>query len=329
MIGRWQAGYGDSFESDKYKKLSTDDYKLYLEPYSIQHYLQKLLIIQNRKRTYYFPCYKREIKNYYKLLSSSFNPECLRYRDNSQLERVSRFIADIGRSGYDYINSIDKVIELNKPVLLFYGIEHLSTFYLNLHLNFTEENSNLSSLSRRKVRIHGINPFSFYDITSEFNLEDLLNSRLKFGKYGLAPRFFLLLDFPTEYFFIKHKEISLIDLLQCFFIRTSIGISREIQNRFIDEYKEFFKSSEMTKKMWRFEDLDLFTFYCLSFLFSHLARYRMSAWKTILSQEEKYFGFFIKFIIKTIQNMFIRRIFSKIHINYDRFILKIRQLEHI
>ena len=81
--------------------------------------------------------------------------------------------------------------------------------------------------------------------------------------------------------------------------------------------------------MWKFEDLDLFTFYILSFLFSHLARYRMNAWKRILSQEEKYFGFFIKFIIKTIQNMFIRRIFSIIHFNNDRFILKIRQLRNV
>ena len=27
MTGKWQAGYGDSFESYKYKKLGEDDYK--------------------------------------------------------------------------------------------------------------------------------------------------------------------------------------------------------------------------------------------------------------------------------------------------------------
>ncbi len=329
MIRNWQSGYGDSFESNKYKKLGIDDYELYLEPYSIQQYLQKLVIIQHRKRFYYFPSYKRRIKNYFTLLSSSFNPECLRYQDDSQLKRVSKLVANIGRSGYDYINMVDKVIELNKPVLLFYGIEHLSTFYLNLHLNFTEENSDLFRLSRRKVRIHGINAFDFYNIPSEYNLENLLNSRVKLERFGLAPRFFLLLDFPTEFFFLKHQRISLIDLLQIFFLRTRIGISREIQSRFVDEFGVFFNNSEMTKKMWKFGDLDLFIFYSLSFLFSHLARYRMNTWKGILSEEEKYFGFFIKFIIKTIQNMFIRRIFSTIYFNNDRFILKIRQLRNV
>lgn len=106
MTGKWQAGYGDSFESDKYKKLVQDDYNLYLEPYSIQQYLQKLIVIQHHKGYYYFPSYRRRIKNYYTLLSSDFNPECLRYRDNSQLERVSKLIANIGRSGHDYINSL-------------------------------------------------------------------------------------------------------------------------------------------------------------------------------------------------------------------------------
>jgi len=39
-------GYGDSFESNKYKKPGSDDYNLYLEPSSIQQYLQKLIVIQ-------------------------------------------------------------------------------------------------------------------------------------------------------------------------------------------------------------------------------------------------------------------------------------------
>ena len=46
MTGNWRMGYGDSFESNKYKKLGSDDYKLYLEPYSIQQYLRKLIVIQ-------------------------------------------------------------------------------------------------------------------------------------------------------------------------------------------------------------------------------------------------------------------------------------------
>ncbi|MFW9877467.1 MAG: hypothetical protein ACFFG0_30645 [Candidatus Thorarchaeota archaeon] len=107
----------------------------------------------------------------------------------------------------------------------------------------------LDSLARRKLRIHGINPYYFYKIPSEFNIEDLLNSRLKFDRYGLAPRFFLLLDFPTEYFFLNCNKFSLIDLLQCFFLRISIGISRDIQCRFVDEFGDFFNNSEMTKKM--------------------------------------------------------------------------------
>ncbi len=158
MSGKWQSGEGPSFESYKYKKLFEDDYKLYLEPFTIRQYLQKLTTIQKRIKFYYFPSSRRKIKNY-----------CL--------------------------------------FILFYGIEHLAAFYLNLHLNFTYENPYLSRIRRSKIGVHGIDPSDFYKIPSELNLENFLNYKLKFGKFGLAPRFFLLLDFPTDYFFLKTKKI--------------------------------------------------------------------------------------------------------------------------
>jgi len=323
MSGRWYQGYCDSFSSYQYHDLKEDDYEIFLQINSIQKYLQKIITIQSQKRRFYFfPTYRSRINNYFKHLSVSFNPEALKYSSNTNLEKVSNIIANIGKSGYNYINSVENVIELNKPVLLFYGIEHLVAFYLNLHLNFTEENQNLWTQNRKKLIGHGVDPFNFNDIPSEFELDDLLNYKIKLLDIGLCPRFFLVCKSPLECYFLKSKKLSLMTLLRFFFTNLRIGISERILAMFFDEFGRTSSVSEIKK----LDDLDLFVFYLFSFLFSHLARYKINAWNNLLLEDKKNFGFIIRFIMKTIRKLFIRRIFSLIYSNNEFLSIRKRKL---
>ena len=331
MSGKWYTGFGDSFESWQYKKLIEDDYNLKLEPNTIKKYLQNVILIQKSQKFSSYPTYKYRIKNYIRKIKPNFNPIHLKYTDNTDLDKVSNIISNVGRSGYEYIHNVENIIDLNKPVLLFYGVEHLASFYINLHLNFTEDNKMLSQISRRRIIGHGINPHNFNNISAEVNLEDILYSEIKLMQYGLFPRFLLLSLDPLLYAALNNKKLSLLELLLLFFKHgTSIGISNNICNEFFDEYSIYgdpFSFSFNKRDIFYFQDLDLFLFYTLAFLFSHLARYRVNTWKTMLLNQERSFGFFIKFIVKTITKLFLRRIFSLFTIISNDLILKLRKLE--
>ena len=146
-----------------------------------------------------------------------------------------------------------------------------------MHINFTEDNTELSRLKITKFRRHGLNPLEFQFIKPEFQIDELLENEIKLAKWGLGPRFFLLLKFPMEEYFIKLKRIKLIDLMEMFFNKIKIGISTEISSRFFSDYSKFFNSNHIEE----YEDLDLFVFYCLAFLFSHLGRYRINVWRKL------------------------------------------------
>ena len=121
----------------------------------------------------------------------------------------------------------------------------------------------------------------FNSIPSEFNLEDFLQFKIKLLPYGLFPRFFLLIRDPLLYYILESKEISLLELLHIFFRKLRIGISDKIIDVFLDE----FGRSLIFPEIKHFYDLDLFVFYLLTFLFSHLARYRVNTWKNLLMEE--------------------------------------------
>ena len=94
--------------------------------------------------------------------------------------------------------------------------------------------------------------------------------------------------------------------MDVFFLKLRIGTPRKLSQRFLDNFREKLGGSKFEYT----EDLDLFVFYSLAFLFSHLARYRMVLWKNILETEESDLGFFIKFVMNQIAELFVRKIFS-------------------
>ena len=61
----------------------------------------------------------------------------------------------------NFITSVDKVIPINKPVLLFYGIEQLATLYSYMHFNFTQENSLIQGV----ITSYSIHYTKLYDVT--------------------------------------------------------------------------------------------------------------------------------------------------------------------
>ncbi|MFX1297295.1 MAG: hypothetical protein ACFFD2_20880 [Promethearchaeota archaeon] len=301
-----QSGLGEYFWSNQYLKLSEYDYDLFLQITTIQKYIQKIVKMQKNDANLYYPTSNERVINYFKILKPDFDPRNIKYASNENIKYLSRLISNMGRSGYNYIKSYNNVIDLNKPVLLFYGIEHLASFYINLHLNFTEENEFLLKIKRRKLSVHGYDSGQFNFIKSNFELSDLINSRINLQKFGLASRFFLLLNFPMEDFFLNRLSISLIELLEVFFLKLRIGVPNKVINRFLDNYRD----SLVNSKIKYTEDLDLFVFYSLAFLFSHLARYKMGVWKKILETEDLDFGFMVKFVMKQIAELFVRKIFS-------------------
>ena len=247
------------------------------------------------------------IKKYFNVISTKITLPSLKYTEDSEMDYIRTYVSNLGKSGYNFIQNVSDVIYINQPVILFYGIEHLSAFFFNLHLNFTPENRYLSQISQRKYRIHGIKSGEFNDILPNQSINDILHKKIKLEKYGLAPRFFTLCETPFEYFFINKFSFSLIELLNVFYRKTGIGIPRGIQTSFLDDFK-----IEISPKKFNCYNLDLLIFYLLSFIFSHLARYRINTWKRLLWEEDDNLGYYIRFALKTISKMYVRRIFTLI-----------------
>jgi len=312
----FHTGKGDSFESLQYKKFSNKEYEIFFQPLTIKKYLKKLITIQKIEEYSFFPCKENLIREYFQEIDKNFDYNNIKFSNKSNLQIISCIISNMGKSGFNFINSVDNLIYLNKPVLLFYGIEHLSSYYLNMHFNFTEENRKLKSLkNKRKIFLHGIDSNEFKNkITLNSKASEILNYKIKLKKFGLASRFFLSLGFPIKEYFIKKKEITLIELLQTFFFKTRIGIPDNLKNAFREDLSKFF-----LEPLDYNEDIDLFVFYLMSFIFSHLSRYKMYIWKKLLSSEEYNIGFFLKYIIDVIKNLYIRKIFSLIYYYNNEF----------
>ena len=86
------------------------------------------------------------------------------------------------------------------------------------------------------------------------------------AKHGFTSRFFLSLGFLLNEYFIPQKEITLIGLIQTFFLTTRIGISRKMKSLMMEDLSPFMKKDHELNYD---EDIDLFVFYMLYFIFSH------------------------------------------------------------
>ena len=315
-------GFAENFESEQYKKYTWMEYELYLQPHILERYLSRLIKAQEIEGFGFYPVSEERFESYIKLLNGKFDHNNLKYRSNENLGDYTKVISNIGKSGLNYIKSVEKVIDVNKPVLLHYGIEHLSAFYLNLHFNFTEENKKLSQIGDKLFK-HGIDPYEFKKVSFSTSSKELLQSRIKLTKIGLAPRFFLLLDIPFKDFFIDEITISLIDLMTTFFTRLPLGNPYKVSGEFTSENDDLDLGDTIFIKF--AQDVDLLVLYLLSFILSYLSRYKIAAYEEFLNEEKRTIGFYLRTILKRIQDLFIRKIFTIILYNNDEIIYKLRE----
>jgi len=323
-LDRISSGQGKSFQSPQFERYDANDYDIYFQPLNIKKYLIKLIKIQKIEEEKYFPNDENYIQIYFNKITKNFNPEKIRYTENSKLEIITHILMNIGKSGYEFIRSAENLGYINKPVLLFYGIEHLAAFFLNMHYNFTQENSSLSSIKSNKYFKHGIDSNQFNKIDVEEDLAKLLNYNIILTKQGFASRFFLSLGFPLNDYFFLQKKISLIELIQTFFLTTRIGLAPKMKSLMMEDLSPFLKrENEFAYD----EDIDLFVFYMLSFIFSHLSRYKMYTWQQLITTEDYNIGFYLKFIIDTINELFIRKIFSITNYHSDQMTIYLNKLD--
>ncbi len=144
------------------------------------------------------------------------------------------------------------------------------------------------------------------------------------SKVGAAQRFFLTLGFPVEKFFFKKLELSLIDLMLNFFTNLRVRFGHDLVSRLTDDFS-FTDNIQIEYH----QDLGLFIYYCLSYLFSHLSRYKIFTWHKLLQASEHNLGFYIKFIIKKIQNLFLRKVFSILRHEKGQILIRTKSIAFI
>lgn len=322
-LDRRTYGVGEGFSSEQYKILADYEIEITYQPLTITKYIRSLLKVQSHENASYYPLIEEQVKTFFENINPSFNYRNIKYSSSSKIEMIARIIAFIGESGYNYIKSVYNVSPLNQPTLLFYGVEQLATFFSYIFFNFTQENTKINSI-RGNFRRHGIDSWQFNNIKSSMSIDNLLQTKIKLLKVGAAQRFFLTLGFPVDQFFFKELELSLLDLMQNFFTNLQIGLSPDLVSKFMDDL-----SLEENVKIEYHQDLDLFIFYCLSFLFSHLSRYKIFTWQKLLQTNEKNLGFYIKFLIKKIEDLFLRKIFSILGYEKEQIWILLRHPQRI
>jgi len=171
---------------------------------------------------------------------------------------------------------------------------------------------------------HGIDSNQFNSIDINEDLTNLFKYKIKLTKQGFASRFFLSLGFPLDEYFLQQRKISFIELIQTFFLSTSIGNSHKTQFLVRDDLSSFMES---TTKLDYDEDIDLFVFYMLSFIFSYLSRYKLYTWQKLITLEDYNIGFFLRYIINKIKELYIRKIFSIIDHYNDKITLYLRNMD--
>lgn len=297
-------------------RFSKKDYEIYLLSPTIKQYLDNIIDIQQKRIVgLFFPSSGTRIKEYFQLNFPTFDHIKIKYESTDDFSIICKIISYQGRSGSSFIENIDKMIDINKPLLLFYGIEQISAFYSNLHFNFTWANKYFTPI-RNNFAKHGIDAFQFKNEIDLSNpILDILDKKIKLKKLGLAQKFFLTYAPEFLVYFNDELEISLIDLLKLFFLFNPIpNKTRQI---FIDLYGSRNHLSEDLINFYNRheQNIDLFLIYLLSFIFCHMCRYKLYAWTLILNSEEKNIGYFITFFLNYSKKYFIKKVFDQVYEN--------------
>ncbi len=296
-------------------KFSKEDYEIYLYPATIERYLNMLSKLQQVNRRSFFPSSEDKIKKYFNNNFASFDHANIMYESTVDLKVISKIISYQGKSGSSFIENVDNVIDINKPLLIFYGVEQIAAYFSNLYFNFTWKNDLLNPIRGGLIK-HGIDSFEFKNKVDLDNpIEDLLNKKIKLRNGGLAQRFFLTIAPEILQYFTQNLEIPFIELLKLFFIFCPIpyktkktfeelyGSRNSLPDNLIEMYYKHRKK------------LNLYSIYLLSFLFCHLCRYKLYDWTVLLNSEEKSIGYFVKYFLKYSKKYFIKTVFDEVYEN--------------
>ncbi len=193
---------------------------------------------------------------------------------------------------------------------MFYGIEQCSAFFRNLHFNFTEENINYNA-TRKRFQRHGIDSSDFKNVKIEITLDDLLEKKIKLKLEGFCPLFFLI--FLSDHhsslidLFTDEIEVSMLELLRNFFYIRNENIPSLIRSKFEENFGKERPKINL--------DSTVLTIYLISFLFSHISRYKMHTWISLIENEEKNISYYVDFILRYGWVIFITLLFERLFYN--------------
>lgn len=225
------------------------------------------------------------------------NPDKVKYQSNlsyKDLMEICETISYIGRSGLNFLENLQNNIDLNKPIILYYGIMQLGVFYSNLHFNFTSYNKIVSNLS--KIKTHGIDTSELKQLEFEKDIRNIIVKRIKLKKAGVAMRFFMAYEPSLLDYFLNEEQVSLTNLLKNYFWDTNLKL--DFQHSFGFGEPEINFNSK------------IFTIYLLSFYLSILSRYKIETWNILLEGRQNKIGYFIKYFLKFAKSEFITLLFE-------------------
>ena len=310
----------DSIESrieklnEKIKKIERqipgENYGIYFSQATINNYIKLVIKYQTKKNRPFFPSKEEDFLKYINKVNSNFDYNLLKYKSTSDLTLICKFIGNLGMSGYSYLENLDSVFILNKPTLMFYGFEHLAAYFRNLYFNFTDENKDYNQI-KRKLHRHGIDSFEFKNLQINIPLEKILEKKIKLKLEGLCPSFFLVYQ-DDNYssvidLFINESEISLMELLRNFFYIVNENIPDLIRAKFEEEFSNDWPKVRLNST--------LLTLYLLSFIFSHISRYKLNVWSSIFENRFSNLSLYINYILKYGKIIFIKLLFNRIFYN--------------
>lgn len=202
------------------RDIKIEDYEIYFYSATIKKYLINLINYQNSLKFLCYPLSRNHFNKYFDHLNKfviknqSLNLDSIKYSTDNDLNQISQIIANQGRSGFSFLNMAERIIDINKPVLIFYGIEHLGANFFNLHFNFTNSNQWENKIKWSKIRTirnHGIGSGEFNNINrieKDNFIDDLLQKKINLKKIGLCSRFFNVFNPNLRYHFYNMEKIS-------------------------------------------------------------------------------------------------------------------------
>ena len=216
------------------------------------------------------------------------------------MDYISRIISNQGWSGFQYLENLPNNINLNKPIILYYGIVQLGAFFSNLHFNFTVQNNEVKRINN--IRSHGLDSSELKDISFRINVNDILSKKIKLEKTGLAPRFCLAYDSSLLIHFTNQISFSLLDLLKSYYWEKGPSrVTSQFQKDFGKKKPEILINSK------------LFNIYLLSYYLSILSRYKIHAWVKLLEDNMTNIKYFIEYFLKFGKNEYLSTLFEQLY----------------